>query len=42
MGTVSLWRLPGTIYQVIDMANFLLADHMRKELNIYLNEVDIN
>jgi hypothetical protein len=29
--------LPGKIYQVIDMANFLLVDHVREELKTCLN-----
>ena len=28
---------PGIIYQVTDMVNFLLVDHVRKELKTYLN-----
>jgi hypothetical protein len=28
--------LPGIIYQVIDMANVLIVDHVRKELKTYL------
>jgi hypothetical protein len=28
---------PGIIYQVTDMVNFLLVDHVRKELKAYLN-----
>jgi hypothetical protein len=34
--------LPGKIYQVTDMANFLLADHVRKKLKTCLNDVGIN
>jgi hypothetical protein len=29
--------MPGKIYQVIDMANFLLVDHVREELKTCLN-----
>jgi hypothetical protein len=29
--------LPGKIYQVMDMANSLLVDHVRKELKTCLN-----
>jgi hypothetical protein len=34
--------LPGITYQVTDMANVLLADHVREELKTCLNEVGIN
>jgi hypothetical protein len=34
--------LPEKIYQVIDMASFLLVDHIWKELKTCLNEVGIN
>jgi hypothetical protein len=29
--------LPGKIYKVIDMANFLSVDHVRKEMKTCLN-----
>jgi hypothetical protein len=36
------WNVPGKIYQVIDMANFLLVDHVREELKTCLNQAGIN